>query len=119
MSDTPAPTEIRLDRDAGLLHLTFADGAQFDLPAEYLRVYSPSAELTGHGNAPRRFPSGKRHVRIVDIQAVGHYAIRPVFDDGHETGLFRWAWLYELGATFESKWADYLTALDQSGGTRE
>ncbi len=119
MTDAPAPTEIRLDRASGALEIAFADGARFTLPAEYLRVYSPSAELTGHGGGPRRFPPGKRHVRIVDVQPVGRYAIRPVFDDGHETGLYRWAWLYELGATFESKWADYLAALERNGEARD
>jgi DUF971 family protein len=104
------PREMRL-RDAGR-QLTIAfEEATFDLSAEYLRVTSPSAEVQGHSAAERKTVGGKRQVAISAIEPVGHYAVKLVFSDGHDTGLYTWDYLYELGSTFETKWAAYLAEL--------
>ena len=114
---TPWPVELKLTRDTGVLTVAFDTGETFSLAAEYLRVLSPSAEVTGHGG-PRKTVPGKRDVRIDRLEPVGTYAVRIVFDDGHDTGLFSWAYLHELGRTHEEKWATYLTALDREGLSR-
>lgn len=111
-------TEIRLIRAERLLKVAFDDGAAFDLPAEYLRVESPSAEVQGHGPGQRMYVRGKQSVGIAAVEPVGHYAVRLVFDDGHDTGIFSWDYLYELGAGQEQKWADYLAALAARGLNR-
>jgi DUF971 family protein len=105
------PTEMRLRNAGRQLRITFED-ARFDLSAEYLRVSSPSAEVQGHSAAERKTVGGKRHVAISAIEPVGHYAVKLVFGDGHDTGLYTWDYLYELGSSFEAKWAAYLTELD-------
>ena len=92
----PAPTEIRLDRAARVLHVSFEDGTRYALPAEYLRVESPSAEVQGHNPSQRVVVKGKQNVRIVDLKPIGNYAIQIVFDDGHNTGLFTWDYIREL-----------------------
>jgi len=107
MSD-PIATEIRLRTQSRVLVVAFADGQRFELPFEYLRVYSPSAEVRGHGVGPAVLVLGKEHVGIKAIEPVGRYAVKLVFDDGHDTGLYTWKYLYELGAEREHKWADYL-----------
>ncbi len=112
------PTEIRVDSQAKLLKIRFDDGAAFDLPAEYLRVESPSAEVQGHGGEKQIVP-GKLYVGIKDLEPVGHYAIRILFDDGHDTGLYSWAYLYELGRDRAEKWATYERALADKGLDRD
>ena len=107
----PIPTEIRLRRAEKLLEVDFDDGAHFSLPAEYLRVESPSAEVQGHGPGERRTVAGKRHVGITGIEPVGNYAVRLVFDDGHDTGIFSWEYLYTLGRHRCGKWEAYRAAL--------
>ena len=112
------PTEIRLDRAARVLRVTFDDGARYALPAEYLRVESPSAEVQGHGPGQKTIVGGKRNVGIGAVEPVGHYAVRLVFDDGHDTGIFSWEYLHELGMEQERRWADYLDAVAARGLSR-
>ena len=107
----PWPTELKVDKDRGLLAVTFDDGASFALPAELLRVMSPSAEVQGHSPEERVTVPGKRAVRILRIEPVGNYAARIVFDDGHDTGLYTWAYLRELGENKERRFQDYLAEL--------
>ena len=114
----PIPTEIRLDRAAKVLHVTYDDGAQFALPAEYLRVESPSAEVQGHGPGQRTYLGGKQQVGIGAVQPVGQYAVRLVFDDGHDTGIFTWDYLRELGLEHDQRWPAYLAALSARGLSR-
>ena len=115
---TPAPTEIRLKRAEKLLDIAFADGRHFVLPAEYLRVESPSAEVQGHSPAERKLVAGKRDVGITGLEPNGNYAIRIRFDDGHETGIYSWDILYRLGIEQEQRWANYLNRLDSAGMQR-
>lgn len=116
MSETP--TEIRLQKGSRSLRVSFADGAVFDLPFEYLRVYSPSAEVKGHGPGQEVLQTGKEDVVISGIEPVGHYAVRLLFDDGHDSGLFTWKYLRELGSEHEARWADYLDRLAAAGYAR-
>jgi len=104
----PQPLEIKLRRAARLLEVTYEDGSRFELPCEYLRVYSPSAEVKGHGPGQETLVLGKEGVGIRAIEPVGQYAVKLVFDDGHDTGLYTWKYLYELGRDREAKWAHYL-----------
>jgi DUF971 family protein len=113
------PTELRVDPERTTLSVTFDNGTQFALPAEYLRVESPSAEVQGHGASQKQTVAGKRRVRIAALEPVGNYATRIRFDDGHDTGLYSWDYLYELGRDHDRKWADYLSALRRTGGKRE
>lgn len=109
------PTEIRLRRKHRLLCVTFADDQRFDLPFEYLRVYSPSAEVRGHGPGQEILQIGKHDVDIEKIEPVGNYAIRLVFDDGHDSGLYSWDLLYELGTHHQARWKEYLARLEAAG----
>ena len=102
------PTEIRLRRSSRLLEVSFSDGSRFELPFEYLRVHSPSAEVKGHGPGQEVLVLGKEHVGITAIEPVGQYAVKLVFDDGHDTGLYTWKYLAELGREQHEKWARYL-----------
>jgi DUF971 family protein len=113
------PTEIRLAGDKRILRVTFDDGAAFDLPAEYLRVMSPSAEVQGHSPSERKTVPGKSRVEIIGVQPVGNYAVKLVFDDMHVTGIYGWEYLYELGAAHAERWANYLAELDAKGLSRE
>lgn len=115
----PAPEEIRLSRDGRMLTVGFPGGRRFEFTAEFLRVESPSAELRGHGPGQRSHVGGKRQVRIVAIEPVGSYAVRLVFDDGHDTGLYSWAWFYDMGCDQEAVWAAYLEGLAAAGGSRD
>lgn len=116
MSDTrPWPTELRLKKAEHCLEIDFNDGRKSRLPAEYLRVESPSAEVQGHGAGQKTLVAGKRHVAISGIEPVGHYAVRLLFDDGHDTGLFTWDYLYRLSVEHETLWAEYLAALTAKG----
>jgi DUF971 family protein len=105
------PTELRLDRSKTRLTASFESGARFELPAEYLRVESPSAEVHGHSPGQKKIVGGKREVKITGLEPVGNYAVRILFDDGHDTGLYSWDYLHELGCEREKKWAAYLQAL--------
>jgi len=105
------PTELRLDKDKRVLTVTFDDGRSFALPAELLRVLSPSAEVQGHSPEQRVTVGGKKNVGIVRLEPVGNYAVRIVFDDGHDTGLFVWEYLRELGENREARWQSYLQDL--------
>jgi DUF971 family protein len=108
----PWPTELRLRKDRKALAVTFEDGESFELAAEYLRVRSPSAEVQGHSPSERRTVAGKENVQIIELHAVGNYAVRLVFDDLHSTGIFSWDYLYELGQNRERYWRDYLAELE-------
>ncbi|MGZ8417732.1 MAG: gamma-butyrobetaine hydroxylase-like domain-containing protein [Methyloceanibacter sp.] len=114
----PWPTELRLDKDKRVLTVTFDDGQSFALPAELLRVLSPSAEVQGHSEAQRVTVAGKKQVGIVRIEPVGNYAARIVFDDGHDTGLFVWDYLRELGENRDARWQSYLNDLAAKGLVR-
>jgi DUF971 family protein len=107
----PWPTELKVDKDRRLLTIAFDDGASFALPAELLRVMSPSAEVQGHSPEERVTVPGKKAVRILRIEPVGNYAARIVFDDGHDTGLYTWTYLRELGENKEERFQDYLAEL--------
>src|ERR1700677_876634 len=107
----PVPTEIRLDPAPPVLDVTFDDGVRYALPAEYLRVESPSAEVQGHGPDQKTILGGKQNIGIGAVEPVGHYAVRLVFDDGHDTGIFTWDYLHELGVEQDRRWPAYLTAL--------
>jgi DUF971 family protein len=115
----PVPTEIRLDRATSVLHVSFDDGTTYALPAEYLRVESPSAEVQGHHPGQKQTIAGRRHVGIIGIEPVGHYAVRLVFDDLHDTGIFSWDYLRELGQERDRRWAAYLDALASRGLSRD
>lgn len=116
--NTPIPTEIKLHQRTRVLDVTFGDGERYELPCEYLRVYSPSAEVKGHGAGPDVLQTGKESVNITAIEPVGQYAVRLIFDDGHDTGLYSWKLLYELGKDKETKWNEYLARLKEAGHTR-
>ena len=115
----PTATDIRLNRAARTLHVVFDDGREFALPAEYLRVESPSAEVQGHHPGQKQIVAGRRHVNIIGIEPVGHYAVRLTFDDLHDTGIYSWDYLFEMGQLQESKWAAYLAALESRGLSRD
>ena len=117
--DAPWPVEIRLERAAARLEVDFDDGRSFGYPAEYLRVESPSAEVQGHSADQKKIVPGKRHVQIVSLEAVGNYAIRITFDDRHDTGIYSWSYLRDLGETYDAKWRTYLAALRERGMSRE
>ena len=114
----PWPTELRLKRAEKLLEIDFDDGQSFRLPAEFLRVESPSAEVKGHGG-PKQIVAGRRHVAIRELESVGNYAVRLLFDDGHGSGIYSWSYLYELGERQDALWAEYLEALKARGLSRE
>ena len=110
--DRPWPTELRLSKDRRTLTVAFDGGDSFALPAEYLRVKSPSAEVQGHSAAERKTVGGKRNVAIIQVEPVGNYAVRLVFDDMHSTGIYSWRYLNELGREHETRWAEYLADLE-------
>lgn len=115
----PRPTSIKLHQRSRKLELQFDDGQHFLLPCEYLRVYSPSAEVRGHGPGQEVLQVGKEQVNISRIEPVGSYAVRLYFDDGHHTGLYSWSVLYELGTRYESNWRTYLDRLAKAGYQRK
>ena len=116
--NTPRPTEITLHKASRVLEVAFEDGAHYELPCEYLRVYSPSAEVRGHGPGQETLQIGKENVNITSIRPVGSYAICPVFSDGHDTGIFTWETLYELGINQREWWGEYLRRLKEAGFER-
>ncbi len=117
--NVPAPTEIRLRKKSRMLEVTYPDGANYELPCEYLRVFSPSAEVRGHGPNQAVLVVGKESVGIRAVDPVGHYAVRLTFDDGHDSGLFSWSYLKELGDNRDANWSDYLAKLESAGYQRK
>jgi len=113
------PVELRLKRSEKLLEVAFDDGSRFSLPAEYLRVESPSAEVQGHGAGQKTLVHGRAHVGIMELEPVGNYAVRIKFDDLHDTGIYSWNYLYQLGVEHEKRWREYLGALSGHGLSRE
>ena len=113
------PTEINLHKISRVLELSFEDGTNFKLPVEYLRVYSPSAEVQGHGPGQDVLQVGKEDVNIDNIEPMGHYAVKLAFDDNHDTGIYSWEYLYELGVTYEERWQHYLERLEAEGHKRK
>jgi DUF971 family protein len=118
-SQQPSPTEIKLHQGSRVLELAFSDGRTFKLPYELLRVYSPSAEVRGHGPGQEVLQVGKRDITIDDVEPVGHYAIRPRFSDGHDTGIYSWDYLYDLGERQEELWQRYLARIEAAGASRD
>ncbi len=118
-SSAPVPTEVKLHQASKVLELTFADGHAFRLPYEFLRVYSPSAEVRGHGPGQETLQVGKKDVAITDVEPVGHYAIRPTFSDGHDTGIYSWEYLHDLGVRQSELWQRYLERMADAGASRE
>ena len=111
----PHPTALKLRTQSRLLEVSFDNGDRFELPFEYLRVYSPSAEVRGHGPGQETLQLGKHGVGIKAVERVGNYAVKLVFDDGHDTGLYTWSYLHELGRDHAQKWANYLARLEELG----
>jgi DUF971 family protein len=118
-SDTPTPTSITVHQQSRQLEVGFSDGAHFHIPFELMRVYSPSAEVKGHGPGQETLQTGKRDVGIVAVAPVGNYAVQPTFSDGHDTGIFSWDYLYRLGAEQARLWQDYLDRLQAAGVDRD
>ncbi len=116
---TPIPTEIKLHKQSRMLEVAFDDGKRFELPCEYLRVYSPSAEVRGHGPGQETLQVGKKDVEITAIEPVGQYAVVLVFSDGHDSGIYSWDYLYDLGMEQEFYWKNYLRRMEEAGASRE
>jgi len=118
-NESAQPESINLHQKSRILEIAFDDGQNFELSCEFLRVYSPSAEVKGHGPGQSVLQTGKENVSITNIEPVGHYAVKLIFDDGHDTGLYSWAYLYELGENKDALWKDYLNALSDAGHQRQ
>lgn len=118
-AQAPRPEQVRLRRQSRVLELTYAGEGPYELTWEYLRVYSPSAEVRGHHPAEAVLQTGKKNVALVDVKPVGHYALQLVFDDGHDTGLYTWAYLRELAVEQEVRWQAYLDQLEKAGASRD
>ena len=116
---TASPTEIKLHQKSRVLEIAFEDGKLYTLPFEFLRVYSPSAEVRGHGPGQEVLQVGKKDVEITQVEPVGSYAVQLVFSDGHDSGLYSWGYLYNLGVNQDSMWAHYLERVQQAGASRE
>ena len=117
--NTPLPTEIKLHQMSRKLELTFDDGKTFQLPCEFLRVYSPSAEVRGHGPGQETLQAGKKNVEIKAVEPVGNYAVQLAFSDGHNTGIYSWDILYDYGVRQDELWRTYLKRLEAAGASRE
>ena len=116
---TPTPTALTVHAQSRVLEIAFSDGVGFKIPFELMRVYSPSAEVQGHGPGQEVLQTGKREVGVLELEPIGNYAVKPVFSDGHDTGIFSWDYLYFLGSEQERLWADYLQRLDAGGMQRD
>lgn len=116
---TPTPTEIKLHQKSRTLEIAFADGSRFNFPCEFLRVYSPSAEVRGHGPGQEVLQVGKINAEITAVEPVGTYAINLTFTDGHNSGIYSWDYLYDLGSHQEALWARYLERMQEAGASRE
>ena len=119
MPEAAFPTEIKLHQKSRVMEIAFSDGRSFRLPYEFLRVYSPSAEVRGHGPGQEVLQTGKREVDIRSLEPVGSYAVQPTFSDGHSTGIYSWDYLYELGSKQEKMWSEYLAKLEAAGASRD
>lgn len=119
MKNRARPVEIKLHKSSKVLEISYDDGKSFNLPCEYLRVFSPSAEVQGHGPGQEKLQTGKKFVNIDEIKPMGNYAVNLVFDDEHDSGIFSWELLYELGEKQESNWQEYLDKLEAAGASRE
>lgn len=117
--NTPHPTEIKLHQKSREMEISFDDGSNFRLSYEFLRVYSPSAEVRGHGPGQETLQTGKRNVEIKELRPVGNYAVQPVFSDGHDTGIYSWDLLYAYGKNRDALWQDYLVRLEAAGASRD
>ena len=117
--DSPIPQSLTVHEQSRVLELAFADGASFRIPFELMRIYSPSAEVQGHGPGQEVLQTGKREVRIVELEPVGNYAVKPTFSDGHDTGIFSWDYLYHLGAHEQDLWRQYEARLAEAGVDRD
>lgn len=117
--NSPHPTDITLHAQSRVLQIAFSDGADFRIPLELMRVYSPSAEVQGHGPGQETLQTGKRLVDITGLEQVGHYAVQPTFSDGHDSGIFTWEYLYFLGSEQDRLWADYERRLQEAGVARD
>lgn len=117
--DTPTPQDITVHGASRVLEVAFSDGARFRIPFELMRVYSPSAEVQGHGPGQETLQTGKREVGIVALEPVGNYAVQPTFSDGHDSGIYAWDYLYFLGSQQEQLWNDYLQRLAAAGVDRD
>jgi DUF971 family protein len=117
--DTPIPSEIKLHQKSRIMELTFNDGSHFELSYELLRVYSPSAEVRGHGPGQEVLQAGKRQVEIAVLQPVGGYAVQPSFSDGHNTGIYSWDYLHWLGSNRDALWEQYIGRLNEAGASRD
>ncbi|MBL8471770.1 MAG: DUF971 domain-containing protein [Rhodocyclaceae bacterium] len=117
--NTPIPTEIRVHQKSRFMELSFDDGSHFKLSFEFLRVFSPSAEVRGHGPGQETLQTGKRNVDVTRLEPVGNYAVKPVFSDGHESGIYSWDYLYTIGAHQDELWQDYLRRLEEAGADRD
>ncbi|CAA7614833.1 conserved hypothetical protein [Candidatus Terasakiella magnetica] len=118
-TEKPWPEEIKVDKAARLLKVLFSDGKRFELPAELLRVESPSAEVQGHSPSEKTVVAGRMHVGIIGVEPVGNYAVKLVFDDLHDSGIYTWDYLYAMGLSKDEMWADYLAALEAAGLSRD
>lgn len=116
---TPRPTEIKLHQASRKMEIAFDNGTRCELPYEFLRVYSPSAEVRGHGPGQEVLQVGKKNVEIKGIEPVGSYAVQLVFSDGHDTGIYSWEYLYELGEHYDGLWNQYLSRMQEAGAARE
>jgi len=119
VGDKPTPTEIKLHQKSRVLEISFSDGGRFELSYEFLRVYSPSAEVRGHGPGQEVLQVGKKDVDILSLEPVGSYAVQPHFSDGHGSGIYSWDYLYDLGTNRQSLWQTYLKRLEAAGAHRE
>ena len=119
VAEKPVPLEIKLHQKSRVLEISFSDGKRFELPYEFLRVYSPSAEVRGHGPGQEVLQVGKKDVDILSLEPVGSYAVQPHFSDGHGTGIYSWDHLYDLGTHHRSLWQTYLKRLDAAGARRD
>ena len=119
MTDAPKPVEINLHQKSRILEISYSDGERFELSYEFLRVYSPSAEVQGHGPGQGVLQTGKQDVLITHIEPVGRYAIQPTFDDGHDTGIYSWETLYDMGKNRDRYWKEYLEKLEKAGHTHQ
>ena len=118
-ASTPIPTEIKLHKQSRILEIAFNDGSRFELPCEYLRVFSPSAEVRGHGPGQEVLQVGKKNVEITHIEPVGQYAVVLIFSDKHDSGIYSWDYLYDLGVNQERYWQTYLQRMEAAGESRE
>ena len=116
---SPTPTAITVHSQSRILEVAFSDGAEFKIPFELMRVYSPSAEVQGHGPGQEVLQTGKREVAVVELEPIGNYAVKPVFSDGHESGIFSWDYLYYLGSEQSRLWDDYIGRLQAAGAERD